>query len=343
MTTEQVFGIALVGVVLLGLVTMGGFASVTLGLAMDVKERGPQVPPTLEADYRQVGYERGVDWALLAAWDAVENRFNLPVRSREEIYSDMVSQALAAMRRRAQALCNQHPGDPAFCPPPEPVIDPDYHALLWQASYRTWHAQIVAHIDGIADHIKAELTTFVKDPEAGYRKFLPADKAGRAAELYDGYQVLDQLDQDLDHYADGPTQPPPDNWRPVDGFAWPAEGPITSRFGWRISPIDNQPRQHTGIDIGIPAGTPVRASRDGVVIKARYDTVYGIVVMIDHGGQYATLYAHHTSLAVVEGQRVTQGQVIGYAGSTGYVSGPHLHFEIPFQGTSVDPLLLLGR
>lgn len=125
-------------------------------------------------------------------------------------------------------------------------------------------------------------------------------------------------------------------------FIWPASGYISSYFGWRvISGVDDY---HTGIDItgGSFYGTPVVASNAGVVSMVRYNTTgYGYYVMIDHGGGKQTLYAHNSSILVVEGQVVAQGETISLAGSTGWSTGPHLHFEIRINGSTVDPLTYL--
>lgn len=116
------------------------------------------------------------------------------------------------------------------------------------------------------------------------------------------------------------------------GLIWPVSGPITSPFGMRWGSL------HPGIDIGVPMGTPIRAAAAGHVVLASYDGGYGNLVVIDHGNSLATAYAHQSAMAVTVGQFVEQGQVIGYVGSTGFSTGPHLHFEVRVNGTPVDPL-----
>jgi murein DD-endopeptidase MepM/ murein hydrolase activator NlpD len=120
--------------------------------------------------------------------------------------------------------------------------------------------------------------------------------------------------------------------RSASGFIWPVSGPVTSPFGMRWG------RMHTGIDIGVPYGTPIRAAASGQVIYAGWMDGYGNLVFIDHGRGISTGYAHQSSIAVSNGQAVTQGQVIGYVGCTGHCFGPHLHFEVRVNGTPVDPL-----
>jgi murein DD-endopeptidase MepM/ murein hydrolase activator NlpD len=118
----------------------------------------------------------------------------------------------------------------------------------------------------------------------------------------------------------------------ASGFIWPVNGPVTSPFGMRWG------RMHTGIDIGVPYGTPIHAAASGRVIYAGWMDGYGNLVFIDHGRGLSTGYAHQSSIAVSNGQDVTQGQVIGYVGCTGHCFGPHLHFEVRVNGTPVDPL-----
>jgi murein DD-endopeptidase MepM/ murein hydrolase activator NlpD len=150
------------------------------------------------------------------------------------------------------------------------------------------------------------------------------------------------MGDDDDHTITDPPDPPTHR-TPVDGFAWPATGEITSRFGMRISPIDGKRRLHAGIDLGIAEGTPVLASKAGTVTRAENDPVFGFVVMVNHGDGYETLYAHNSRLEMAVGAHVQQGQELSRSGSTGWATGPHLHFEIHYQGTPVDPMLLLGR
>jgi murein DD-endopeptidase MepM/ murein hydrolase activator NlpD len=116
------------------------------------------------------------------------------------------------------------------------------------------------------------------------------------------------------------------------GLIWPASGPVTSPFGWRWG------RMHEGIDIGAAYGSPIRAAASGTVIYCGWESGYGNLTVIDHGGNLATAYGHQSSIAVTCGQQVTQGQVIGYVGSTGHSTGPHLHFEVRVNGSPVDPM-----
>ncbi len=121
------------------------------------------------------------------------------------------------------------------------------------------------------------------------------------------------------------------------GLPWPARGLLTSGFGLRRHPVFGVIRMHNGVDIAAPWGTPVRAAASGTVLFAGWFGGYGKLVILDHGG-FTTLYGHLSSIGVAVGQRVQAGQVIGRVGSTGYSTGPHLHFEIRKDGRPVDPL-----
>ena len=124
-------------------------------------------------------------------------------------------------------------------------------------------------------------------------------------------------------------------------FMWPTNGVITSPFGWRTHPIFGTSRFHSGLDIGVDYGTPIYAADSGTVVYAGDMGGYGNAVMIDHGGGLVTLYGHNSSVEVSVGQNVAQGQEIALAGSTGYSTGPHCHFEVRIHGEVTDPLAYL--
>jgi len=118
---------------------------------------------------------------------------------------------------------------------------------------------------------------------------------------------------------------------------WPIEGRVASSFGERQDPINGEGAFHSGIDIDAPTGTPVRASADGEVSGATLGAGYGRQIVLDHGHDVITLYGHLSALAVVPGQRVMRGQVIGYVGQTGRATGPHLHYEVRVHKVPVNP------
>jgi murein DD-endopeptidase MepM/ murein hydrolase activator NlpD len=125
----------------------------------------------------------------------------------------------------------------------------------------------------------------------------------------------------------GPVQGPSSS-----GLIWPVNGPVVSGFGMRWGSM------HEGIDIAVPAGTPIRAAASGRVVIAAYTGGYGNYTCIDHGGGLSTCYAHQSSYATSTGSSVEQGQVIGSVGCTGHCFGDHLHFEVRVNGAAVDPL-----
>ena len=135
-----------------------------------------------------------------------------------------------------------------------------------------------------------------------------------------------------------------ENMVPLDMVTWPLAGnyPITSPFGWRIHPISGQRRHHNGIDLGAPGGTPILAMADGVVTIANatdsWGGGWGFFVRIRHEGGFETLYAHASRVIVRPGQRVSQGEVIAFVGTTGSSTGNHLHFEVIRNGTPIDPM-----
>jgi murein DD-endopeptidase MepM/ murein hydrolase activator NlpD len=121
-------------------------------------------------------------------------------------------------------------------------------------------------------------------------------------------------------------------------FQWPVNGPVTSGFGYRTHPVLGTQRLHAGVDFGAATGTPIVAATDGTVVSAGWQGGYGNAVIIDHGGGEATLYGHQSRLAVSSGASVSRGQIIGYVGSTGMSTGPHLHFELRINGVPTDPM-----
>lgn len=120
---------------------------------------------------------------------------------------------------------------------------------------------------------------------------------------------------------------------------WPVMGPITSSFGQREDPVlgNGEGEFHKGIDISASQGTPIRATGDGVVKSAEVESGYGREVTIDHGHGVETLYGHMSGFAVMAGQTVTRGEIIGYVGHSGRVTGNHVHYEVRIRNTPVNP------
>ena len=118
----------------------------------------------------------------------------------------------------------------------------------------------------------------------------------------------------------------------------PAVGWITSYFGHRISPYAGRLKMHEGLDVGAPYGTPIVAPADGIVTYSGIKAGFGKFVQIDHGYGIETLYAHSQKLFVKKGEKVSRGKLLAKVGSTGYSTGPHLHYEVRVNGIAVDPL-----
>jgi murein DD-endopeptidase MepM/ murein hydrolase activator NlpD len=136
-----------------------------------------------------------------------------------------------------------------------------------------------------------------------------------------------------------PTGSGGDNWLNLaDAPAlWPVVGPITSSFGEREDPFNGEGAFHAGIDISSTFGQPVRATADGVVMIAGMANGYGREIMIDHGNGIQTVYGHLSGFAVTSGEPVRIGQIIGYVGTSGRSTGPHLHYEVRIRNTPVNP------
>lgn len=120
------------------------------------------------------------------------------------------------------------------------------------------------------------------------------------------------------------------------------KGNITSKFGYRVSPITNKYSLHTGLDIAAPQNTKIYAVYDGVVIKAQYHEINGNYIVIKHSDNLKTTYNHCNKLLVNEGEKVKKGEIIALVGETGYATGNHLHFEVLLNGKYINPLYVLS-
>lgn len=113
---------------------------------------------------------------------------------------------------------------------------------------------------------------------------------------------------------------------------------LTSSYGMRTHPVLRKRAAHKGVDLAAPTGTPIYATADGVVTRADWFSSYGLYISVDHGGDLETRFAHLSRLAVGAGERVKKGDLIGYVGSTGRSTGPHLHYEVRVDGVAVNPI-----
>lgn len=161
-------------------------------------------------------------------------------------------------------------------------------------------------------------------------------EAQRLAEEEAKRKEQEQQNQANNNTPSGNTTPSTEV--PTGMFIWPTTGyTVSSKWGYRIHPIFGTQKFHAGIDIAVSSGEPIYAAASGTVVTAVYSSSYGNYVMIDHGNGYYTLYAHMTQYIVTNGQSVSQGEVIGYVGSTGWSTGPHLHYEVRVNGSTIDP------
>lgn len=191
--------------------------------------------------------------------------------------------------------------------------------------------QLVAELEAESDRIEAELAAAAAAAEAARQAEAERAAAAQAAQAAPG--------------GGSSAAAPASSGSSTSGavavgsgrFLLPINGRISSPFGYRIHPISRVRKLHTGMDISGGSGTPIGAAGAGTVIYAGWRGGYGNTVIIDHGGGIATLYAHQSRVGSSVGQTVSAGQVIGYVGSTGYSTGPHLHWEVRVNGTPVNP------
>ena len=124
---------------------------------------------------------------------------------------------------------------------------------------------------------------------------------------------------------------------------WPVTGGLSSSYGSRLDPFTRSHEFHAGLDISADTGQPVFATADGSVETARWSGAFGNLVVVDHGYGIGTRYGHLSRFAVTEGQQIRKGDVVGYVGSTGRSTSPHVHYELLLNGRPTNPLRLLGR
>lgn len=189
-----------------------------------------------------------------------------------------------------------------------------------------------AEVQQLIDQIKSDeaLTQQAIDDLNAAAKDMDAEIAKKEKELQAAIEAARQKGNTNAYQID-----------PGSGFYWPLPSnrvTINSFFGPRSDPFTGKKANHAGTDIGAPSGTPIYAAHGGIVITSRLSSSYGNYVVISRGDGISTLYAHMSRRAATEGQTVKQGQVIGYVGSTGRSTGPHLHFEVRVNGTRTDAL-----
>jgi murein DD-endopeptidase MepM/ murein hydrolase activator NlpD len=172
---------------------------------------------------------------------------------------------------------------------------------------------------------------------------LLSEAAQRSLQIEQGYGRLDTVRDSITNLlADREAgQTPPADTRGI--FLSPVPHPrVNQPFGATSDPVLGVSRGHPGIDLAGQMGDPIRAPADGVVVAAGWVDGYGNCTVIDHGNTLGTLYGHQSLIAVKEGDKVTRGQIIGFIGSTGYSTGPHLHWEVRKLGIVTDPAPFIG-
>lgn len=176
------------------------------------------------------------------------------------------------------------------------------------------------------EQLEAEVRQQITETQAAYEAALADEEAQR------------QIEAARQEAASGSISTP--SSPSSSGFIYPlgASGFVTDAYGYRYHPIYGYYKFHPAVDFAVPQGTPIYATKSGTVTAATYNKYNGYYVAINHNDGYTSLYAHMTNFVVSVGQTVSQGEVIGYVGSTGYSTGPHMHFEITYGGASVNPM-----
>ena len=207
-----------------------------------------------------------------------------------------------------------------------------------QAEYETMLTDLDAKQVELEDE-KAALETQIEEAQqliVELEAQIETDRAAYEAELAREAELENQIQEMI---AELERQEAANSIVSTGTYIWPLPGYSPgSAYGPRIHPIWGDLRFHTGEDIGAPSGTPILAADSGVAtVIPNNGNGYGNYIMINHGGGRVTLYAHMSGFAISNGQSVTQGQTIGYVGSTGNSTGPHLHFEVRVNGATTDP------
>ena len=160
--------------------------------------------------------------------------------------------------------------------------------------------------------------------------------------LFNGWKSLDNGQLVLTPLTKVASAPSATTYRP-SSVSIPSRMPVngaalTSGYGMRVHPVLGGRRQHKGIDLAEPVGSPVYATADGMVSRADWFSSYGLFISLEHGGNIQTRYGHLSRLNVAAGQSVHKGDLIGYVGTTGRSTGPHLHYEVRIAGVAVNPV-----
>lgn len=197
--------------------------------------------------------------------------------------------------------------------------------------------QMAAEYDALSEEyqeyerLEDEMSEQIKKTETDYFNALSREEAARQAEL--NRQNNNKVSASASASAGTVTSS-------TGGFLYPLPYAvsITDAYGYRIHPLSGTYKWHNGVDFAAGSGTAIYATKSGTVTSACYNEAYGNMVTINHADGYSSLYGHMTNYTVYAGDYVTQGQIIGYVGSTGWSTGPHLHFTIYYNGADVNPM-----
>ena len=196
--------------------------------------------------------------------------------------------------------------------------------------------QMAAEYDSMSEEyqnyekLEDEMSAQIKKTETDYFNALSKEEAARQAEL--NRQNNNKVPSNSGSSGSAVSS--------TGGFLYPLPYavPITDAYGYRIHPLSGTYKWHNGVDLAAGSGTAIYATQSGTVTSACYNEAYGNMVTINHANGYSSLYGHMTNYIVSVGDYVTQGQTIGYVGSTGWSTGPHLHFTIYYNGSDVNPM-----
>ena len=265
------------------------------------------------------------DQALEAQYTAARENAEEIRREYESILTEQ--QVLGAELERRTALLNAQIEN--ACGLISSLNDDTENAQAEYAAIEAARTEAEAEIEALLQKLAEEEAARKAAEEEAARQ---AALAAAAASASDSYTTGGASSESPISYTSSPAVS-------ITGLMWPCPGCsiVTSRFGYRQSPTAGASTYHGGLDIGASQGSAIVAAASGTVILASYNGGYGNCVMIDHGNGTVTLYGHMESIAVSYGQTVSQGQPIGYVGSTGVATGPHCHFEIRINGTQADP------
>ena len=211
---------------------------------------------------------------------------------------------------------------------------------LQQAGDQASVEEIMALYQAAQDELRSIESMFLKLQQMEEDMLAESDKLAQLIKDAEEALKQEQAKPTATPVPQATATPKPSTPAQTSKFIWPCPDypGISSYFGMRLHPIYNEWRMHNGIDINAADSTYILASASGKVIAAEWMEGYGYCVMISHSGGYTTLYAHCSKMLVTVGQQVTQGQKIALVGSTGWSTGPHLHFEVWVNDNRVDPL-----